>query len=84
MGNVDETLVFFDILTDTTVDAKVSKAVVVKTKRHEKVRINNAFSSGWWEEKCHHLLFGSERIFQNENFPQVHNHSTTILKSKEL
>jgi len=84
MGNADETLVFFDILTNTIVDAKVSKAAVVKTKRHEKVRIINAFSSGWWEEKCHHLLFGSERIFQNKNFLQVHNPLSTVLKSKEF
>jgi len=32
MDNADETSVFFDILTNTIVDAKVSKAVVVKTK----------------------------------------------------
>ena len=84
MGNADETSVFFDILTNTTVDAKVSKAVLVKTKWHEKVGITNAFSSGWWEEKCHHLLFGRERISLNENFLQVHNPLSTILKSKDL
>jgi hypothetical protein len=35
MGNADETSVlsvFSDILTNTTVDAKVSKAVLIKTK----------------------------------------------------
>jgi hypothetical protein len=84
MGNADKTSVFFDILTTTTVDAKVSKAALVKTKRHEKLRITNAFSSGWWEETCHHLLFGRERIFQNENFLQVHNPLSTIPKSKKL
>jgi hypothetical protein len=32
MGNADETSVSYDILTNTTVDAKVSKSVLVKTK----------------------------------------------------
>jgi hypothetical protein len=77
-------LVFFDNLTNTTVDAKVLKAVLVKTKWHEKVRIINAFSSGWWEEACHHLLYWRERNFQNENFLQVHSPLSTILKSKKL
>jgi len=84
MGNADETLVFFDILTNTTVDAKVSKARLVKIKQHKKVRITNAFSSGWWVVTGHRLLFGRERIFQNENFLQVHNPLSTILKSKKL
>ena len=84
MGNADKTSVLFDILTNTIVDAKVLKAAFIQTKRREKVRITNAFSSGWWEEKCHHLLFGRERIFQNENFLQVHNPLSTILKSKEF
>jgi len=51
MGNADEMSVFFDILTNTTVDAKVLKAALVKTKQDQKVRITNAFSSGWWKRK---------------------------------
>ena len=51
MGNADEKSVFYDNLTNTTVDTKVLKAVLVKTKQDEKVRITNAFSSGWWKRK---------------------------------
>jgi hypothetical protein len=39
MGNAGETPVFFDMLTNTTVDTKGSKSVLVKITGHEKLRI---------------------------------------------
>jgi hypothetical protein len=39
MGNKDETTVFFDMPTNTTVDTKSSKSVLIKTTGHEKLRI---------------------------------------------
>jgi hypothetical protein len=44
MGNADETPVFFDMPANTTVDAKGSKSVLVKTTGHEKLIVTVMFS----------------------------------------
>jgi hypothetical protein len=46
IGNTDETLVFFDMPANITVDTKGSKSVLVKRTGHEKLRITDAFSPG--------------------------------------
>jgi hypothetical protein len=47
MSKTDETAVLFDTQTNTMANEKGSTSVLVKTMRHEKLRITDAYSSGW-------------------------------------